>query len=168
MSVRETLQRQKGFGLAAAVLMIVVAAVAIAAQMRSDRPAGDPTKAFYSDDDGQTFFIDSADRIPPFDRNGKPAARAYVYADGGKRQFVGFLQRFKPDTARVLRATADDVAAGRVPHDRLEGMLASSDMRHAGSEIKLPGAGNKWMSGDQFNTKMVKAPDGSEPTLVVP
>ena len=46
-----------------------------------------------SDDDGKTFYPDSVFNFPPYDHNGKPANRAFVYqCDRGK--FVGFAFAF--------------------------------------------------------------------------
>src|ERR1035437_8173586 len=58
-------------------------------------------KAFYTDDDGVTFFVDSADKIMPFDHNGKPAVGAAVYAAADGKPFSAYLMRH---SAVALRA----------------------------------------------------------------
>jgi hypothetical protein len=167
MPVREMMQKQKGVGVAVGVVMIVVAVIAIAAQTRSDGPSRDPTKAYFSDDDGQTYFVDSAEKIAPFNHNGKTAVRAYVY-DDGKHPFVAFLQRFKPQTAKILQATADDVKAGKATAQQLDQQLGSREMQRAGSEVKLPGSGGPWTSGDRFDMNSVKAVNSVNVTEVNP
>jgi hypothetical protein len=60
----------------------------------SDSQSGLPQRAFYSVDDGKTWFEDSASQIAPFDHSGKEAVRAYVFtSDGGKTKWVGYLER---------------------------------------------------------------------------
>jgi len=64
-------------------------------------------QAYFTVDDGATFFIDSADLIPPFDHQGKPAYRARVFSnDGGtKTKWVGYLERYTPTAkAQIERA----------------------------------------------------------------
>ena len=49
--------------------------------------------AFFTTDDGKTWFADDAAKFPPFDKDGKPAYSAILFTcDGGKTQFVGYLQ----------------------------------------------------------------------------
>lgn len=56
--------------------------------------------AYFSDDDGKTFFVDTDDRVAPFDHNGKQAARASVFECCGKR-FVGYLERYNTDALKL-------------------------------------------------------------------
>lgn len=55
----------------------------------------DLTKGFYSDDDGQSFFVDAIGRETPFKHGAKEAVRAYVFRCGSKT-FVGLLGRNTP------------------------------------------------------------------------
>ena len=46
-----------------------------------------PGSAFYTTDDGATLFTDGADRLPPFDHDGKAAVMAAVFScDNGKHR----------------------------------------------------------------------------------
>jgi hypothetical protein len=38
------------------------------------------TRAFYTTDDGKTWFTDDAERLPPFDHGGKQAVRLYLFS----------------------------------------------------------------------------------------
>ena len=167
MSLRESLRKQQGLGIGVGAVLIAAAAAAIAAESWSGRPSVHPDVAVFSDDDGQTWFTDSAYQFPPFTRNGKVVSRAYLYTTG-KTQFVGFLQRYKPDAKRVLEAANGRVKSGQGSKAQVEALMGSNDLRHGGSEIKLPGTGNSWMPAGQFSTKMVKSPDGQHATAVTP
>ena len=69
-------------------------------------------QAFYSDDDGATWFADAADRLPPFDHDGKPAFSAFVYECDGK-PFVNHLERYTRRAAPSPRRPANPVPARR-------------------------------------------------------
>jgi len=54
-------------------------------------------EAFYSQDDGKTFYGGTY-RVAPFMNNGREVAMALVYTcDGGKTKFVGYLLRYTPE-----------------------------------------------------------------------
>lgn len=57
------------------------------------RDTGDD-KAFFSVDDGKTWFADDASKLPPFDHDGKPAYRVRVYHCPHGKDFVGHLERY--------------------------------------------------------------------------
>src|SRR5271165_3819230 len=55
------------------------------------------TQAWYTDDDGKTWYSGDKSRNPPFDHNGKTAVRAFVFkCDADNREFVGYLERYTP------------------------------------------------------------------------
>lgn len=98
MGFRESLN-QKPALIASVVGVLVVAVLFLLGKQIVG--GGDPRlgsgKAFYSVDDGQTYFSYDSSNIAPFDYSGKTAVQAFVYsADGGKTRFVGYLQRFTP------------------------------------------------------------------------
>ena len=65
------------------------------------------TKAFFTTDDGKTFFEDSSTNIPPFMKDGKLAVRAQVFTcDGGKTKFVGYLEMYAPQDKAMLEQMA--------------------------------------------------------------
>ena len=70
-------------------------------------PNGD--LACYSDDDGATWFVDSAYKVTPFDHEGKQAVRALVFTyAGGSKHFVVCLMRYSQKGQKKL---ADAIAA---------------------------------------------------------
>lgn len=140
MSLKEKLNNNSKAtaGIIAGVLVI---SFGLAAYRMSGESNDPPTKAFYTDDDGKTTFVDSVDRYPPFDHAGKTAVRAAVFtADGGKTQFVGYLERYTPDAIKKLQAAKANGQvdkSGKLPIDGREIMLN-------GTEVKKPGDA-KWV-----------------------
>src|ERR1700733_5134236 len=111
LGVRERLNRS-GFGIFAGLGLILVA-IGIAAYYIKPPPKVNSEMAFYSDDDGQTFFEDSAMKIAPFEHNGKTAYEAAVFKNTKGNQFVAFLRRYTEDAKEKLDAQyADDIAKG--------------------------------------------------------
>lgn len=103
--------------LIALILLIAAGAIALLVWELWPEPHNPrPTRAYYTADDGKTLFADDAERLPPFDHDGKPAVRAMVYScDGGKTRFVGYLQKLPEDALQEANQKA--VAAGRDPKD---------------------------------------------------
>jgi hypothetical protein len=90
-------------------------------------PAG--AKAFFTDDDGKTFFVDLASNIPPYQHNGKMAVGCSVFtSDHGKTKFVGWLTRFNDEGKRRYEELRQKKSNG----------LAPSPFECA--EVKKPGA----------------------------
>jgi hypothetical protein len=137
MGIREAFNRRPKL---AAVLGVGLCAIAIPLVIwaNSSGVPGRASKAYYSDDDGKTYFSDDIDKVYPFDRNGKPAYRAYVYECGDGKPFVAYLARY-PDAAKAKLAeleknTSDSEAAGQI-----------AQLRSNAIEVKKPGD-EKWAS----------------------
>ena len=141
MSFRETIEKRPGVTMGAALLIIVLTLFF----MLHGRRAGEmaiPSSAFYSADDGATFFSDAADRVSPFDHQGTSAYRAMVYTcDGGKTRFVAYLQRLTGEARRRMdssgKSSLDSTAMQR---------LGPADV-----EIKKPGANNVWINSGNLS-----------------
>jgi len=134
MSVREAINKNP----VVSVILIVAAVVACVgfavSSTANSSSSGIPTKAFYSDDDGATYFADDINKVAPFDHQGKQAVKAYVYRFGNHGPFVGYLERTTPEGAQkiaALKPTEPGYA------DKLAEMVG----RHA--EVKKPG-GKDW------------------------
>ena len=85
-----------------AVVALVVVALATYGVWRWINPSGPVivTRGYFTDDDGETLFVDAIMRKAPFDHGGKIAVRAHAFsADGGKTRFVGYLEKDSPDVA---------------------------------------------------------------------
>lgn len=121
--------------------------------------------AFYSDDEGKTWFVDDIGKFPPFDHNGKPAYRAAVFRCARGDPFVAYLQRFSNrEKAEIKAAIAKD------PDQKAHWMQAPA-------EIKKPGDSH-WLRPDLSATPAQLAAyarllsptcsDGSPATPVLP
>ncbi|MDB5326622.1 MAG: hypothetical protein JWM57_2191 [Phycisphaerales bacterium] len=141
MSLQETLNKHSKATLVV-VMGVIVLAFGVAAYRMSGDSSGPSTKAFYTDDDGKTTFVDSVDRYPPFDHGGKIAVRAAVFtSDGGKTQFVGYLERYTPAAIQKLQAADADRQAGKPVKPNVGGPEILLD----GTEVKKPGE-TKWIA----------------------
>src|ERR1700722_15420943 len=100
--LRELINKKKSIFVSLAVMLLVAATGYFIYSQRSPvRSTGD--KAFYTTDDGQSWFIDSIYRTPPFERDGKIAVRAMVYSyDGGSRRFCPFVEQYTPEMKKSL------------------------------------------------------------------
>ncbi len=163
MAIRETINRKPAIAAGVAAALVLVAAGIMLLSSRNDT-----AKIFYTDDDGKSWFADDADRVPPFDHNGKQAYRCYVWTcDGGKTKFVSHLERFTPAAKKALEQQR---ARGNAKLS--EGSLMADIM--AGVEVKAPGTGETgWVrSGDPKAVALTqpKCPGGqaSEPQRALP
>ena len=158
------MRRQTLMAVAAGV-MIVGAGVAIFLQARELMGPG-AGKSFFTVDDGKTFFVDSSDKIPPFERGGQQAYRAHVFECGGKR-VVGYLSRFTPEAIAALREAAKYKGTGKPPPN--VGVLSS--IGTTGLQVKRPGEAAWVMQGDVRRATAVRVfrcADGSTPQEVDP
>ena len=168
MGLRETLNENPGLTTAATAIIIVAAIVFMVISMFRGEAgtAGGTgtalTREFYSDDDGKTFFEDERTKVPPFDRNGKPAYRARVFTcDGGKTKFVGWLERYTPEAKKMIEERAKNAAGAP---------LLMEDQ--TGLQFKKPGTGDKgWVSAGEAATmglREVNCPNGTPADPVMP
>ena len=157
MGIRETLNEKPRLtaGVVGTVAMIATAVVVM--QVFAGR-RGVPAKmpdAFFTDDDGKTFFVDSVTRVPPFDHNGKQAVHANVFECDGKR-FVGYMDRFNAQAHK----------------DLLAGKPRTAQVEMYGRELKRPGEAAWVKSGvlsEEAKVTNVKCPLGhSSPEPVEP
>jgi hypothetical protein len=154
MGVREAINQGKS-GVVAGVILICFA-VAIAVYYLRPTPHANGELSFYTDDDGQTFFEDSAAKFPPFDHDGKTANQAMVFENTKGLRYVGFQRRYRPEIKQKLeKQYADDVAQNHPEY--IYSQAAAFDI--SGVEIKLRGK-SKWIPQGQDLNPDVTAPDG--------
>jgi hypothetical protein len=164
LGVRRLFKQRQSAVAALAVLMIVGAGVATYLQMRDDgSSSGD---VYFSNDDGKTYFADSATKVPPFEKDGKPAVRAHVFECGGKR-VVGYLSRYTPEAIQALRDARAARDAGRPPPN----VAALASIGTTGLQVKRPGEA-QWVSQADARrataVRVFRCPDGSTPQEVDP
>ena len=165
MGFRDTLKQRPSVAAAAAVVMIGGAAIAIYLQARDFTNAGSG-KAFFTTDDGKTWFVDRNTRLAPFDKDGKQAVRAHVFECGGKR-VVGYLSCYRPEAIKALEDAKAAKAQGKPPPN----VQALAAVGTTGLLVKRPGAPG-WVSqadvGNATAVRVFRCPDGSEPVELEP
>jgi len=165
VGIRETLEKKKSLTVVAMVVVIIGSIIAIIVQARGLGPVG-PGDAFYTVDDGKTFFVGDAKNLPPFDQGGKQAVTAHVFECGGKR-VVGYVSRYTADALATIAEAKQARAAGRLPAN----VAKLATVAQTGSELKRPGD-TKWVITGNNNAankiRIFKCPDGSVPPEVYP
>jgi len=140
LSIREKLQKNPS--LVAGIAGVVIIAAIISIVMQASSSSGGGSQAYFTVDDGQTFFTDSKFKVAPFDKGGKQAVRAHVFMCGGKR-VVGYVSRYTEAALKVMEDVKQAKAEKRPPKD----IGALMNLSSAGIEVKKPGAGNPWIKG---------------------
>ncbi|WP_428940046.1 hypothetical protein [Fontivita pretiosa] len=162
MGIRETINEKPGMVVGVVAVVVVAALIVAFSWMRGSEAApaaaSGVAKSWYTVDDGKTWFADRADRIVPFQHQGKTAYRCYVWtADGGKTKFVSHLERLKP----AVRAQYQD-------KDTIEPwqLIPGSE------EVKPPLTGDSgWVdpaSPQAMQIMTPRAPDGKGTPVPVP
>lgn len=108
MSIRETLNRYPAATSGVVVVVILLAvAISFVYQTRAGK-APNAYSAYYTTDDGQTTFVDDFFKAYPFDHDGKPAYRAYVFQTSSGKRFVGYLERYTNEGVAELKPMLED------------------------------------------------------------
>ncbi|MEX1016575.1 MAG: hypothetical protein WDZ31_07505, partial [Phycisphaeraceae bacterium] len=125
-------------------------------------PAAEPAQAYFTSDDGQTYFTGAYHRFPPFEHEGGEAVRAYLFTcDGGENQFVGYLQKYTPEARQALEAA--EASESRTFTDVLEELPLRAML------VKRPGDG-RWVprgTPEAERVRRVGCPDGSRARVVL-
>lgn len=164
MGLREKLIGKPVAGSIIAGLMLVVAAILLARAYWPESKA-DLSRAYYTTDDGKTWFADSAYLVPPFDHRGQTAviARVYSYADGSK-SFCAYLAKFSPE-AKVQLESAQAEAKQKGQPPGTVSLYSDPQFLRKGTLVKKPGAPDSaWLSQDDpkaVEVMSVRSPDGS-------
>jgi hypothetical protein len=129
-------------------------------------------KAFYSDDDGESWFIEDLSKVPPFTHDGKPAYRAMLFRCGTGKPFLGYLGKY-PD------AELKEVAALRAAQAQRDPSRPPNFMPAPGMpmDVKKPGdtqwfpasAGTDAQRTAEYRRMLAPVcPDGSPASAVSP
>jgi hypothetical protein len=139
VSVRETINQNRRVTAIAIVGILLLTSGLVLWQTRSEGPAGSAKKAFFTVDDGKTWFADDIHKLSPFDHNGKIAYRCYVYStEDGKTRFVSHLERYSDDAKKVKQQL--DGGAKSLDPISMQALMN-------GTEVKRPGTGDTgWIS----------------------
>ena len=99
MGIREKLKEKPAVTACIAAVFLAIAVGILIWSYWPEKKA-DLSKAYYSDDDGKTWFAESAFLVTPFQHNGKTAVVAQVYSyDDGKKQSA-HIWRSSPRTQK--------------------------------------------------------------------
>jgi hypothetical protein len=156
------------FGIGVAVALLLIAAAALGFQLMGGRENGTgPAQqtAFYTEDNGKTFFKDDLFKASPFDHNGKKAYRCDVFESGGK-QFVGLIYRHTDSGRRDIEAYYPNKAKDPDGSTR-------RGIEERGMQVKpVTAADNAWVIADDTAASRlqasVKDPSGKPAKLVQP
>lgn len=158
MGVRESLNKRPRIAGGVAIVLLAIAVGAFALSLRGPANA---TKAYFSSDDGKTFFVDDTTKMVPFDHNGASAYRAVVYKCGNGDPFVSYLIRYS-DAAKtkIAQLASDPGAVGEI-----------TQVKASGTEVKKPGE-SQWVAvgsqkGEQIS-QHPSCPDGGRATGISP
>jgi hypothetical protein len=107
LQIREAINRHSAISTVVVICVLILGLVLIALELKGE--SGKPPKDnYYSTDDGKTWFVDSASKLPPFDHDGVPAVRCFVFK-GGNGKFVGLLEKYTDATRDQLARTAEQM-----------------------------------------------------------
>jgi hypothetical protein len=169
MGWRELVNRRyKGVVVVSALLAIVVAGWTMVGHFSEAGSVTYVSVAFYTTDDGQTFFRDDFERIPPYDKSGKQAVRAVVFEANGK-PFVGYMSRFSQSAKAAIEKYNADMATGKYTSGPPASFAAYQIATMSGAEYKRPGD-KSWERNPSWLPRLgtMKASDGSEANMVFP
>jgi hypothetical protein len=169
VGIRESLNENKRATTAVAVVLVVVAVAVIVYQfMQPDGPQPASGLAYFTTDGGETWFVDDAGRLSPFEKDGKQAVRAYVWSCDGK-EFVSHLERLAPESKKKLEAMqAKGVDVGPRKPGQPPGNITMMTLMND-KEVRDPGPGDQgWVKMASAEGRALSAPvcpDGSGGTV---
>lgn len=180
MALRESISKNPTvvMGLAGAAIAIALGAILWqAATAGSASSSSDQTspKVYFTTDTTSgpaaiaAMFADSADKLPPFDHNGKPAVRVRVWTtDGGTTRYVSHYERYTPKAIETLATLRQKFA--HLGEDHIKAMTKEQLELGGGTEIKLVDT-DAWRPAPIDQATMLKriSPDPAKtPTEVLP
>jgi hypothetical protein len=156
------------YGIGVAIALLAIAAVALGYQFLGARESGAgpvQTAAFYTEDNGKSFFKDDLFKASPFVHNGKQAYRCDVF-DGGGKQFVGLVYRHTDAGRRDIEAYFPNKSKDTDGSTR-------RGIEERGMQVRPVGAGDgAWTVADDTTTSRLQAsmkdPSGKPAKLVQP
>jgi hypothetical protein len=131
VGIRETLNQKPAVTTAATAIIIVVMLGVIIYQSLDRGGVPTPaTRAWYTLDDGKTWFADDSNRPTPFDYKGTPAYRVIVFTcDGGATTFAGYLVRVTDQQGDQVQVPSSSVVEIKPPLTGQAGWIRRDDPR---------------------------------------
>ena len=120
MGLREKMNENPRVTTGVTIGVVVVALMLIVWQLWP-APAIKPlSQAYYSNDDGKSYFADDIELVAPFQKDGKEAVRAHVMMCGETgKPFVGWMEKFTPEAKKKLEDLYKK-NGGKRPPERFE------------------------------------------------
>jgi hypothetical protein len=167
MSVREKLNSNRVMGFLVAAILLIAATVQAAYFLRPTAKHQSATGTFYTDDDGQTYFMESIYKFPPWDHNGKQANIAVVYSSSSGK-FVAYQVRYTAAAQKELQDLYAKAQRGECPLADVNRLMTTQRIGFVGREVKMRGT-NKWVPMTAVPRPIpIKAPDGGDAMMVMP
>lgn len=153
MSLRQMLNRWPTVATGGAIALLIAAGLFAITRVRQETGGATPLRreAFFTSDDGKTWFNDDVTKVPPYQTaEGKTAVKAHVFRCPHEKTFVGYLERYSAQGQKAQAATPNPTAGGRSPY----GSYGRGGAYAGGSggppppdvvEVKAPGQG-RWVS----------------------
>jgi len=165
VGIRETLNKNQTLVTGATVGVILLAIGIIVWQLMPERAPHIIIKSYYTNDDGQTWYEDLADKLTPYDKDGKEAVRAHIFKCGENgEKFIGYLEKLDPKVkAKLEEFQANPANKGRI-------MPGQAEAEDTGRMVKRPGD-RTWVpdtSPAASRVITIKCKDGSYAIRVVP
>lgn len=167
MSVRKWLNENRGLAIGIVALIIIISGWLIVRQSMTLFDDGVPGGAYYTVDDGQTWFKGDINQPTPFQHDGKEAVQAHVFECNGKK-FVAYMTRHAPQAREAIEKFNAARSEGKKIDAELARGMAFAGM--AGKEYKAPG-GTKWLTqGNSAEVSKLTTPacDEGQASRVVP
>ena len=164
MSIREMMNQKKSLAAVGGASLVLLAIGIVVAQNWPESRAK-LGMAYYTADDGKTWFEESTYNIAPFTHDGKEAVIAVVYSyANGSRKFCPYVAKYTPEAKKRLEAAIAEAKAKGLPPDSVA-LFRDRQFMATAMLYKKPGANNPWVRGDDpraLEVQSVVSPDGSE------
>jgi hypothetical protein len=163
VGIRETINKNPKQAIGIGVCVLVMGVLLMIWQLWPQKPpVAAPGRAYFTVDDGASYFEDDATHVPPFQHDGKEAVRAHVYRCGETgRAFVGWMEKYSPQTKDKIDKFWQD-PANRTKFPPEYGGERGHEYRKVGSALWRP-----W-SNEVFTLGQYRCPDGTMASEVLP
>ena len=164
MDVRDKLNQNRTLGSVIAAVLLVACVGVFLYRSGAESQSGNAPSAFFTVDDGKTWFADDSTKLAPFMKDGKPAYRVFVWTcDKGKTKFVSHLERYTDEAkSRIEQSRTQSTTARR----QLDPTALRVEMT-SGVEVKRPNDATWIPSGTPESLKITTphCPSGSSGTI---
>jgi hypothetical protein len=164
VSLREKMNKNKNISVILTCVVILIALVFIYMQIRGESiPEAPPQMAYYTTDDGKSYFAEDQMHEVPFDHGGQQAVRAWLYTCGTSTdKKLGYLERY---TAAFLKQLQQTKATNQ-PMDPMI-IVEQGDTIF---EVKKPGTAQWILKSSPAGQKIINpiCPAGQNATWVTP